>query len=130
MKTATLTECKDAYKNLLVSDRGPEVIETAAERENTLKSFPHSVIVESSFLEHDEAIRWGEIKFGVLSEDTSGKWKELWYAKTGYDYGFWEFFFKDNDDCLAFEKEMPNFFATVDGKKWRTEGVDTHIDVL
>lgn len=64
--------------DLEIVDRG--------ERNELLKQFKYSVIIEGSHVEFDNLNTW-------LKQNATGHpLKEIYYGKTDYDYGFAEFF--------------------------------------
>lgn len=98
------------------------------EREDSLKTFPHSIIVEGDTTEIDQAIMWcvkfigqpdltsdlvylknstGELK--EIKRFKEGNWKSFFYGKVNYDYGFCEFFFKEKKSLEKFQGEVPHF---------------------
>lgn len=89
-------------------------------RDVALSKYPHSVLVEGYYPEHDVAVEWATSAAG--QRDVA--WTSLWYAKTDYDYGFQEFFFVDEADATSFEKAAITFYAMLDSenKRWRSEG--------
>jgi hypothetical protein len=38
-----------------------------------------------------------------------GQWTYLWFGKTGYDYGFGEYYFVNETDCTQFLAALPTF---------------------
>jgi hypothetical protein len=126
-------------------------------RDETLKKFPFTVIVEGCYPEGDFACRWCWRQFGpmhteecaesyseypgcplvqateylhhytykdsdgTMKEDSEkqykkpekhaheGNWTIVWLGKTGYDYGFSEYYFKDEANRDAFIIAVPSF---------------------
>jgi hypothetical protein len=96
------------------------------ERNETLKAFPYSVLLEVSYPEMDFANRWCWQQFGpahgaclqlhsdypvCLLKDThihDGRWTTHWFAKTAYDYGYNEWYFADQADRDRFVEYLPH----------------------
>jgi hypothetical protein len=143
-----------SYEAYLTEDRRAIHESRVPIREETHRSFPHIVVLEGVYPEHDFAQRWAWQNFGpqdgkcqdhyseypgcplvletkqvvtgsdhqgnAWSENVykdpgehshEGKWKTFWLGKTGYDYGFCEYCFKD-------EADKDKFFAA-----WETFGL-------
>lgn len=66
---------------------------------------PYSVILEGGYLELDSLNRWIENNLGPECI----KW--LLYGKTGYDYGFAEYFFNDEFDAAKIARVAPNIYT-------------------
>jgi hypothetical protein len=50
-------------------------------------------------------------------------WSSLWYSKTDYDYGCWEYFFSNEQDMQTFIQKIPDLWVELAPGKWyRTEG--------
>lgn len=97
-------------------------------RVEMLKQFPCSVIVEGDYLEYDMATDWCTKKIGAKNES----WTDLWYERIGYEYGFWEFFFKNEKQAQTFRNFVPSVYADATdrgGKKWRTQGYEVNIEL-
>ena len=75
------------------------------DRNEMLLNYPCSVILEGGYLELDSLNRWIEINLGPESI----KW--LAYGKTGYDYGFAEYFFSDEFDAAKIARVAPNIYT-------------------
>lgn len=97
------------------------------ERNKINKKFSFSIVVEGLCDELSVAVQWcldnisrrnisvGEdYIFRKLKENSpDGLWTELWYGKTDYDYGFSEFFFKNQEDLSKFERQINNNFKNI-----------------
>lgn len=95
------------------------------DRENRRARFPYSVMLEVSFAELDFANRWCWRRFGpahgeclqrqseypACSIETlhshRGLWAQHWFAKTDYNFGFNEWYFKDKSHCQLFLASVP-----------------------
>lgn len=118
------------------------------EREDSLRLFPYSVIIEGDLLEIDLAIErciklagqpdvTSEIvyfknsagAFEEVHKSENGNWKSFFYGKIDYDYGFCEFFFKNEEESNMFKDIIPKLYVEVNGKKWRTDGKDKIINL-
>jgi hypothetical protein len=97
------------------------------DRNELLKKYAYSVMVEASYLEIDTAEKWLETNVG-LKQDS---WDWAFYYKLAYDYGYAEFFFKERTHKEIFIKEIPEFYGVwpANGKKFRTNGWDEFLDV-
>lgn len=60
-------------------------------------------------------VSWEEEYYDVPEHSHTGEWTYYWLGKTGYDYGFGEFFFKNQADLDRFLAVVP----TID--PWRDE---------
>ncbi len=87
------------------------------ERNKILLDFPYSVILKLFYQQIDFAdwLLWQILgdKYGYCNQEQSdipackitgkhkhnGVWTSFWLAKTDYDYGFNEWFFKNKEDC-------------------------------
>lgn len=139
MKKNTYENCVEEYKGF--SDWNNQF---NFDRDKILKDLTFSIVTEGLSDELLMAVQWcldnigkrkdsiGEnYNFRKLHENTpDGLWTELWYGKTGYDYGFSEFFFQNENDLNNFVLQIPNFYATdSNGDKWKTNGVDNETKV-
>lgn len=53
---------------------------------------------------------WKEKRYKEVEKHShTGTWTTVWLGKTGYDYGFSEYYFLNEADRDAFVKEVPNF---------------------
>jgi len=66
---------------------------------------PYSVILEGGYLELDSLNKWIDVN---LSYDPI-KW--LFYGKTGYDYGFAEYFFSEESNAQDVSKIVSNIYT-------------------
>ncbi len=95
------------------------------ERNVILSDFPYSIVLKTSYSQIDfaEWLLWqlfGDMN-GICNQNSSdipackiknkhqhkGNWTNLWLAKTDYDYGFNEWFFKSKKDCKIFINILP-----------------------
>lgn len=118
MKINSYSECKKNYGNEWDKEDG-------IKRQKIIKSFPYPFIAEGVYLEYETASKWCLKKFGAKE----AKWTDLWYGKTGYDYGFWEFFFKNEQDAESFKKAVNDFYVETAKGKWKTEGYNKYIEL-
>jgi hypothetical protein len=116
MKISTYNDCRKEYDSLDSVEKWNE--QNDEDRQTALKIFSHSVIVEGDTLEWIMAKTWSQENIG----EKTIKWDEFPFGKTDYDYGFFEFYFKDKKDLDLFINEIPNFYAENEGKKWKTKG--------
>src|SRR5581483_8404845 len=105
------------------------------------------VIVEGAYPEFDMATKWCIDRIGPTDETNNwkeiksktgdyepiqfvknGHWSNLWFDKIGYDYGFSEFYFKEDKDLRAFTEALPSFYGTGPKGRWKTEGYEKFID--
>jgi hypothetical protein len=75
------------------------------ERKEMLISYPISVILEGGYLELDNLNKWIAINIGP----DSIRW--LFYGKTGYDYGFAEYFFADEVRAKKVATVVPHIYT-------------------
>ena len=71
-----------------------------------LTKYRHSVIVEGSHLEFDNLNTWIKQNISVTPL------KEIYYGKTGYDYGFAEFFINEKIDEEKLIFAVKNIYTT------------------
>lgn len=74
-------------------------------RNQLLVSKPYSVIFETSFLELDSLNKWIEINL----DKNMLEW--LFYGKIDYDYGFTEYFSKNESEIKALKMVIPNIYT-------------------
>ncbi len=125
MKISTHKECVQAYNDGFKHQGGGWDSVDDLERTKVSENFSFSVIVEGAYGEDNVAEKWCADKFG----EKDIKWKYLWYGKIDYDYGFWEFFFKDQKDANQFNETVSTFYVEINGKKWKTDGKDKIINL-
>ena len=113
MRTSTLADCGKLYSK----NSGWQ--EMKNQRTEKLNTHPFSVIVEGAFPELDMAEKWLQ---DFIGPDTDDIWKKMWFGKITYDYGFMEFYFKDNSSLNKFSSEIPSFYGTGPDGKWKTDG--------
>lgn len=139
MRKNTYENCIKEYKSFDSMDN-----KFISEHNKIIKDMSFSIVTEGLSDELSMAVQWcldnigkrkniiGEdYNFRKLQESTpDGLWTELWYGKTGYDYGFSEFFFKHENDLNNFILQITNFHVTDStGNKWKTDGVDSETKV-
>jgi hypothetical protein len=97
------------------------------ERQARLAVFPFAVMLEVSFKGMDFANRWCWHQFGPADGEClqwgseyracdqpgphshSGRWATYWYEKTGYNFGYHEWYFAteaDRDRFLEFVRQL------------------------
>jgi hypothetical protein len=116
MKISTYNDCLKEYNNSNSAEKWDS--QNDIDRQSILKVFPYSLIVEGDTLEWIMAKTWSQSNIGEKTKT----WDELPLGKTDYDYGFFEFYFKDKKDLDSFTNEVQNFYAENEGKKWKTKG--------
>ncbi len=75
-------------------------------REQLKTSFPYTVILEAGFLELDSLNEWIKLNF----EENSFEW--IFYGKTGYDFGFAEYFGSQESEIKKLKNAIPNIYTT------------------
>jgi hypothetical protein len=125
VKRSSLAECNEAYADFYPAWQEDN------NREDALQRFSHSVIFQGDILEHDEAKKWCTAEFGPENSDSkSGNWTWLFYSKTGYDYGFFEYFFSEENEKKKFEDIVESLAADYpNGQRLRTDGPGKVIEV-
>ena len=100
------------------------------ERYRLLQTYPHSLILALHYPQLDDAEQWCWQHFGAAWGEclqrhsdypacfeplphchTVRRWHSHWYVKTGYDYGYNEFFFADQADYAQFWAFVPQIGA-------------------
>lgn len=74
-------------------------------RKEMLSQYKYTVILEGEFMEFDNLEKWIKINFNKDSVIS------LFYGKTGYNYGFAEYFFEDQNQALSATKAIPNIYT-------------------
>ncbi|BAV07147.1 hypothetical protein SAMN05421788_102226 [Filimonas lacunae] len=75
------------------------------EREKLLLHYPYTVVVEGSFLEFANLDKW------IKTQDNIKPAECLYYGKTGYDFGFIEYFFADLQQAAAVAGVAPHIYT-------------------
>jgi len=92
------------------------------ERQRNFSKLKYSVIVEGNFLEYDNAEKWIKNNLKIETIDF------VFYGKTGYDYGFIEYFFEKENDSIRLKNEIPNIYTKYpNGSHSKSDGYDKHI---
>lgn len=124
MKLSTFEELLEEYRSF---EDDPGLDDIRSVRSEMIAVLPHSLIVEGSFLEWDNLERWLDRQFGP---ENGSVWKSVFYGKTGYDYGYWEFFFSSTIDLELLIKTIPTIYGQANGQgRFRSEGYDCLIDL-
>lgn len=76
------------------------------ERNKLLAKCKYSVIVEGEHTEFDNLHKWIKQNLGLDSVEN------IYYGKTGYDYGFAEFFLEDKIHEESLREAIPNIYTT------------------
>lgn len=74
-------------------------------REQLTITLPFTVVLEAEFMELDSLNKWIELNF----ENDSFEW--IFYGKTGYDYGFAEYFTSSKLDIKKLKNTIPKIFT-------------------
>lgn len=74
-------------------------------RKGMLEKFPFSVIVDGAYFETDSLEKWINNNLGPDQVNS------LFYIKTGYDFGFSEYFFRNKADAELVEQIVPNLYT-------------------
>ncbi len=98
MKIHTQTELESAYD----IEEG-RIGDPKGARDEILANFPYSVIITGDFFEIENAEKW-------CADNTEG-FTSLFYEKTAYDFGYIEFFFKNENDKAKFESAVENIIT-------------------
>jgi hypothetical protein len=94
----------NTFQNMLTeygTDIDPDDLSVRQEKLGKLK---YSAIIEGNFLEYDNLEKW-------IEENNFTKIESIFYSKTGYDYGFWEYFFESESDCERFKNKIPDIYT-------------------
>ena len=119
MRESSYETCVKTY-----SDIGRREKEADAQRVEKLKFLPFSVVAEGAYPELDMADQWLLEHAGHESEKG---WQKIWYGKTEYDYGFTEYFFKDETTRQKFVDEIAHFYGERPNGKWKTDGQENYV---
>lgn len=122
MKVQSFEQMQTEYSR---GSRGLEM-DDLEERKALLSQYAYSVIVEGEYAEFENLETW-------ISE-TIGKNRieSMYYGKTGYDYGFAEFFVPGKTDEELLIRVIPDIYtiyshAYPSALICRSDGYDTHI---
>ncbi|MGN6419083.1 MAG: hypothetical protein ACTHMC_16415 [Pseudobacter sp.] len=74
-------------------------------RNEMLGKFPFSVLLDGAYFETDSLEKWINLHLGP------GQINALFYIKTGYDFGFSEYFFQDEANAAAVRNAVPNIYT-------------------
>jgi hypothetical protein len=85
------------------------------ERNDILLEYSYSVIVEGQYNEHDSLDSWIKQNFEV------GTILNIWLSKTGYDYGFGEYFTKEKEIEEKLRTIIPNIYF--EARDWDTKNL-------
>jgi hypothetical protein len=94
-----------SFSNLLLEYDIIDLVYDDSERTALLENLPFSVIVEGEWTELENLEKWISI-----SLDRS-EIKELFHVKTGYDFGFTEYFFADSISMEATIQAIPRIYT-------------------
>ncbi|SEW51578.1 hypothetical protein [Chitinophaga arvensicola] len=75
------------------------------ERKEMLSKYDNSVILEGGFMEFENLDKWIRITLG------KNNIMYIFYGKTGYDYGFAEYFFDDAREAQEVTRAIPNIYT-------------------
>lgn len=75
------------------------------ERDVLLLNHQYSVIVEGDFRELENLEKW------IKTNIDENSLPQIWYGKTDYDYGFVEYFLKEEKDATALHLIVPNIYT-------------------
>jgi len=115
------------YMQTVYSGNRDLEIEDLEERKNLLVKYKYTVIIECEHLEYDNLQKW--IKQN-LQIDT---FKEIYYGKIAYNYGFVEFFLLEKVQEEKMRLVVPNIYTTYPfsnppGKICKSDGSETDIE--
>lgn len=75
------------------------------QRDVFLATFPFSIIVEGGYLEIENLEKW-------IGQNLPVSFESLYFGKTGYDFGFIEYFFPEEESSRKLEQIVPLIFTT------------------
>jgi len=118
-----------SFEEMLLEYQIPELEPDNDERERykMLSLFKYSVILEGEFMEFENLDKWIKI---YIDEDAVNS---LFYGKTGYNYGFIEYFFDNETKLSEIIKVIPNIYTLYPNANPRecvgkSDGYDSWID--
>lgn len=122
MRVRDFIQLEEAYKDT-VRGIDPDDIE---KRNVLLVKYASSVIVEGVWFELKNLEKWAKENLHETLVD------QVWYGKTGYDFGFVEYFFNDQVNAEKFAAVISKIYTTYPnsyppGEICRSEGYDKHI---
>ena len=123
MRVLNFTELENEYHQTFSSLDTDDI----NERNKLLISLPYSVIVECDWLEFENLEKWAKENIDENPLERIG------YGKTAYDFGCFEYFFKDERNATNFSKVVPQIFTTYPNSYppnhiCKSDGYDNHID--
>ncbi len=110
-----------SYENMIKEYQRSLDIDDIRERMRLLSELKYSIIIELSWLEFESLEKW--IKENLFESATN----EIWYGKTGYDFGFVELFFNIEEDRNKLQNEIPNIYTLSSNESWKSDGYDNII---
>ena len=118
----SVVEFADYLRECLPPVQWPEA---EAERDTWRQRLPYSLVVKLFYPQLDFAERWCWLTFGEcfgeclqrqseypscfepLPHCHNGRWRARWLAKTGYDFGYCEWLFAEEEACRRFAAFIP-----------------------
>ncbi len=115
------------YKELLIELELNNLNIDQSERNQMLRNNPFSIILEAGHMELDSLDEWIRLN---LNPNTL-KW--IYYGKTGYDYGFIEYFGTNQEDVLKVSNVIHQIYTVYPDSSppnqiSRTDGYNNWID--
>ncbi len=101
MRVQTFEELLFAYNKTMSGIDRADIIN----RNEMLTRYKYSVIVEGEWSEFENLEKWIKINFDIDS------FEQIWYGKTGYDYGFVEYFVNNERGSSDLQLAIPNIFT-------------------
>ncbi len=102
MKTESFQKMESEYK----TENGKLEVEYLEERTKMLSRFKYSVIIEGEHSEFDNLDKW--IKQNINQNGI----ENIYYGKTGYDYGFAEYFTNEIESEKKLNIIVSNIYTT------------------
>jgi hypothetical protein len=92
------------------------------DRQEKLSRLKYSLIIEGDFLEYENAEKWIRDNLNIAAIEF------VFYGKTGYNYGFMEYFFSNESDFERFKNTIPNIYTEYpNGTCSKSDGYDKHV---
>ena len=101
--------------------------EDLAERTEMLTKYSYSIIIEGEWMEFDNLDKWMKQNIPTIPVENIG------YGKTGYDFGFFEFFFIEKESVEKLTQVIPNIYtiypaSNIPNHTCKSNGYDISID--
>jgi hypothetical protein len=97
-------------------------LEDVNERKKMISEQRSSLIIEGAWIEFENVEKW------IVNNLSEPAINIISYGKTGYDFGFMEYFFDKEEDKKRLENEIPNIYTLYpNGSYEKSDGYENAI---